>query len=240
MRKPAKKTNQKPVRKTAKKPLKAVKKKPAKMRRPSPKNLPPRLAAVVPEQDLEAPKNYSQSSDRRLPLSYGEDKLVLLVRDPWWLFTYWEVTPGRREEAERELRHSGHRQWKTVLRVFDVTQSSLSKSRSFFDIELNFYTDNWYVDVGLPDREWMAQIGLRTADGVFFALVTSNRVRTPSFGISDVLDEEWMLPEEVYYRLIGVSGLNAQQGSGDIRKILEKYLKRLVSSGSFPQVSIKS
>jgi hypothetical protein len=162
---------------------------------------------------------------------------VLLVRDPWWLFAYWEVTQSKKEEVTREVERAGYRDWKTVLRVYDVTHCSVAKARSFFDIKLTFYVDNWYIDVGLPDREWIAQLGFLTDNGRFFLLVESNRVHTPSFGVSDVLDEEWLLPEDVYYRLIGVSGLNAQQGSMDIRKILEKYLKRLVSSGSLPQVS---
>ena len=241
MRKPAKKNVRKPVRKNVRKTVKKSAKPPSKLRRPKLKNIPsPQLAAVVRAENFMAPQFHSEPADLRLPASYGEDKLALLVRDPWWLFAYWEVTPTRQEEVVREVKRSGHRSWKTVLRVYDVTQSSLEKSRSFFDIELNFYTDNWYIDVGQPDREWMAQIGLRAANGSFFALVSSNRVRTPSFGISDVLDEEWMLPEDVYYQLIGMSGLNAQQGSMDIRKMLEKYLSRLVSSGSLPQVSNKA
>ena len=240
MRKPAKKTTRKTIRKAAKKPVKIVKKKAVKARRLTRKNYSPRLAAVALPQVFAAAKQHFPPTDDRLPSSYGENKLVLLVRDPWWLFAYWEVTQARQEEVVRDLRRSGHHDWKTVLRVYDVTQSSMAKARSFFDIELNFYADNWYIDVGLPDREWMAQVGLRTASGSFFALVSSNRVRTPSFGVSDVLDEEWMLPDDVYYRLIGLSGVNTQQGSMDIPKILEKYLKRLVSSGSLPQVSIKS
>ncbi len=231
------KSAKKAIRKIVKKAIKAIKKR-AENRPRSPKKiirkvfLPPQHAPVQSTAS-------SAMADHRLPAYYGEDKLVLLVRDPWWLFAYWEVTQTRHEEVVREVQRAGHREWKTILRVYDVTQASLAKSRSFFDIELNFYTDNWYIDVGLPDREWMAEIGLRAGDGRFFVLVSSNKVRTPAFGISDVLDEEWMLPESVYYRLIGLSGVNAQQGSMDIRKILEKYLKRFISSERLPQVSRK-
>lgn len=232
------KSTKKAVRKIAKKSVK--KKTKSTRRRMARKAAIPRLAPVVNPEVFVEPPVHSRATDHRLPASYGENELVLLVRDPWWLFAYWEVTQGRQEEVERDLRRAGHRDWKTVLRVYDVTQCSLAKPRSFFDIELNFYTDNWYIDVGLPDREWMAQLGLRAADGRFFVLVSSNKVRTPSFGISDVLDEEWMLPEDVYYRLIGLSGVNTQKGSMDIRNILEKYLKRLVSSERLPQVPQRS
>src|SRR2546428_8916486 len=38
-----------------------------------------------------------------LPRAYGRDRLVLLVRDPWWLFAYWELTPTSRIETLRRL-----------------------------------------------------------------------------------------------------------------------------------------
>ena len=180
-----------------------------------------------------------ESQDRRLPSHYGEDRLVLLVRDPWWLFAYWEVTPQRQQQIAREAEQKSRAGRKTVLRVYDVTGLALPKYHSFFDIELNFYADNWYIDVGLPDREWVTEIGTRTDTGRFFALVRSNKVRTPAFGISDVLDEEWMLPEDVYYRLIGRS-IGASGGSMDIRKLLEKYLRNVVSSERLPELSRKT
>ena len=227
------------ARRPAKKKSSFAKKRPAKRAartaRPA-RKIVKRSARIIfsgPREPLsEAPPVETQLfRDDRLPTHYGDDKLVLLVRDPWWLFAYWEITPGRQEAVTREIEPKNLADRKTVLRVYDVTGTSLPKFHSFFDIELNFYTNNWYIDVGMPDRQWVAEVGFRLADGRFFPLVRSNSVRTPSFGISDVLDEEWMLPEDVYYRLIGQSiGANASGNSMDIRKMLEKYLKTVVSS----------
>ena len=177
--------------------------------------------------------------DNRLPSFYNEDRLTLLVRDPWWLFSYWEITPQLEKKvlAGMESKHRADK--KTVLRVYDVTGVALPASHSFFDIELNFFTNNWYIDVGRPAREWMLELGYR-AGGRFYPLIRSNRVQTPSFGISDVLDEEWMLPDDIYYRLIGRSlGSESTGGSMDIRKLLEKYLRNVVSSERLPESSKK-
>lgn len=177
------------------------------------------------------------AEDRRLPAFYGEDRLALLVRDPWWIFAYWEITPQLADRCIRQIDKQRLTGRKTVLRVYDVTGVVLPKFHSFFDIELNVPADNWYIDVGRPDREWTAEIGFRTDGGKFFPLVRSNRVRTPAFGISEVLDEEWMLPEDVYYRLIGRSlGSESRGGSQDIRRLLEKYLKSVVSSERLPEL----
>ncbi len=166
-----------------------------------------------------------------LPASYGDDKIALLVRDPWWIHAYWEVTPDREHQVMRHLESSGVQRDKLVLRVYDVTGGNVDSARSHFDIEMTFLTGNWYIDVGIPDRDWVVDLGIRTRDGRFFMLVRSNVARTPRFGVSDVLDEEWMLPDDVYWKLFGLSGgLADRRSSLDVREILEKYLKNIVSS----------
>ncbi|HVN67357.1 MAG TPA: DUF4912 domain-containing protein, partial [Candidatus Sulfotelmatobacter sp.] len=32
------------------------------------------------------------------PAGYGDNRIVLMVRDPYWLYTYWEVNDQRRQE----------------------------------------------------------------------------------------------------------------------------------------------
>ena len=89
--------------------------------------------------------------------------LALLVRDPWWIFAYWRV--GERGPL--------------TLRVYEVSGVELPNCRAFFDIGLSENQDHWYVDVGKPDSEWIAEIGVRQSDGRFESFVRSNRVKTP-------------------------------------------------------------
>jgi hypothetical protein len=163
----------------------------------------------------------SESSIKRtISNQYGDNKIVLLVRDPWWLFAYWEVTAQREEEVRREIEHANLKKEKTVLRVYDTTGTNPEKANAYFDIELNFFADQWYIDVGSPNRDWVVDIGIRTTQGRFFTLARSNRVRTPRFGPSDVLDEEWMLPEDITLKIFGLSGLGSRGAASlDFRKL---------------------
>lgn len=234
MRRPTKKKKDAPRKKIARRP---VRKPVQKIRKKVVKKAKFPLAGPAPKAE-HAPQEPAWE-DKRLPSHYNEDRLVLMVRDPWWLFAYWEVTPQRQKQVLAQI-PQGEAERKTVLRVYDVTGSqTLPKANSYFDIELNFYADSWYIDVGIPDREWVTELGYR-AGGRFFPLLRSNRVTTPAFGISDVLDEEWLLPEDIYYRLIGrsIGGENAG-GSMDIRKLLERYLRNVVSSERLPESSKK-
>ncbi|MBI4352699.1 MAG: DUF4912 domain-containing protein [Candidatus Omnitrophica bacterium] len=175
-----------------------------------------------------------------LPSRYHEDKLVLLARDPWWIFAYWEITPARESEVIRQVQEEGAGDGRKVLRVYDVTGKTLPAFHSFFDIETNPFADNWYVDVGKPDREWVAELGIRSG-GRFWMLVRSNVVRTPRYGVSDVLDEEWMLPEELYAKLFGWSlGLGSLKSSITFQEMLRRYLRGLVSSEGISSAGLRS
>jgi len=116
-----------------------------------------------------------------LPRSYGTDRLVLLPRDPWWLFAYWEITPASRVEALRALgdEAAGTRE---VLRVYDVTfiEFDGQNAWSWFDVDFAPGAESWYVNVGKPATSYCAELGLRTASGRFLPLVRAATVQTPS------------------------------------------------------------
>ena len=134
-------------------------------------------------------KNYSRSF---FPAFYGVDTLVLIARDPWWIYAYWEVTPKTERVAMSGVR---------VLRV-----TCESGSGGWFDIDVGVFSDNWYVDVGQPDQLWSVELGIRAANGCFYGLIKSNRVRTPRVGISDKVDPEWQLPDEISKEIFKASG----------------------------------
>ncbi len=187
-----------------------------------------------------APQKAVASNGFELPQGYGENQLVLLVRDPWWIYAYWEVTPERENHVRNAMAQEGTTFYCKVLRVYDVTGKNPPEHHSFFDIEFGF-SGNWYVDVGTPDREWMAEIGLRTPEGRFFAMVRSNIVRTPRFGVSDILDEEWLLPDELYWKIFGLSGgITGQKSSLAVKEVLERYLRGLGASENSPNVGSRS
>ena len=195
---------------------------------------------VAPVFEKPAPVEASFSpkpSGFELPAAYGDNKLVLLVRDPWWLYAYWETTPEREREVLGLVRSSGLSVETKVLRVYDVTDKEWPDTHTFFDIEIGI-ANNWYVDVGKPDRQWIAELGFRAHGGRFFSLVRSNRVRTPRFGVSDVLDEEWLLPDDLYWKIFGLSGgFGKPKSSLEVREVLERYLRGLGASENSARLS---
>lgn len=136
--------------------------------------------------------NYSE-----LPSGYNDTKITALVRDPYWIYAYWEISNEKIEEVKRTI-------WdiwncsKTILRVYDVTDIIFngSNAHSFFDITLGNLSNYWYINTGAPDRSYCVDIGVLTPDNKFYLFARSNVVKTPRNTISNILDEEWLLSEE--------------------------------------------
>ncbi|MHB1042513.1 MAG: DUF4912 domain-containing protein [Eubacteriales bacterium] len=139
-----------------------------------------------------------------LPHSYGIDRLVLMARDPFWLYAYWEITATKQGEFNRSYGPAAWASTKNILRVYDVTGIDFNGGNaiSFIDIPVSEEVDNWHIHVGEPDRSFCVDIGKVFPDGKFIPLLRSNVVTTPRASLSDSIDEEWMWIEGLY-RSIG-------------------------------------
>ena len=167
-------------------------------------------------------KTFSQE----LPSRYEQDTMVLLVRDPWWLYTYWELKQVTVDRLKSELKDEFYKA-KRVLRVYDVTNiifNGLNANR-FFDIEIHEFANNWYIDAAGPGRSWCVDFGLRLSNGKFITILRSNVVQTPLDGPSWITDEEWMIPDDMFARLYGMGF-----GQGKSSPVGKAWRERLVSS----------
>lgn len=162
-----------------------------------------------------------------IPAGYGVDRIVALVRDPYWLFSYWEVTDHKYRELERTFGETWPR-CRMILRVYDLTD----RKSTHFDITLTPEARNWYVNVA-AERRYQIAIGALSPDGRFEQVAISNVVETPSGRVSDRVDEEWMIPDELFDRIFAASGgLDMHAASAELRGLLERHLQEQITSGS--------
>jgi len=167
-----------------------------------------------------------------LPSGYGEDRIVLLVRDPWWLYTYWEVTDSKKEQIQRESGCSWG-ELRKVLRIYDVTNvkgfNGYNANR-WHDIDINDFANNWYIEVGAPDSSWCVDLGAIDKNGKFYLIVRSNIVSTPPAVESLIGDEEfWKIYALSGGFKIGLSSAELQQ---NLQEIIEERLRKEISSGA--------
>jgi len=167
---------------------------------------PPPVAAVPASEQVEtvAPPAAADPGSMRdpawyappLPERYDVDRLTLMVRDPHWLFCYWELRPALLAAARAEFPGPS---W-TVLRILH-----LDDAEGVFDIwtiDIGSEALSWYVNTGRPGARFRAELGLTDADGRYRLLVASNTVRVPMDTPSVRWDEEWVgVSREVWEEL---------------------------------------
>ncbi len=178
-------------------------------------------------------RDLSARVPRDLPAGYGKDRIVAMVRDPYWLHTYWELSRHAIQRAEAALGQEWHGA-KPILRLLDVTSNDVSSTteRGIRDIEIHGGCNNWYIDVSNPPRSYRIDIGYLARDGRFYVLARSNVVSTPRAGVSDVIDENWAdLDSRKADRIYAMSsGFDPSASSLEVKQLFEERLRRPMGS----------
>lgn len=201
---------------------------------------PPAYAEEKPQYySRPAPYPISQPHEENWPLpsGYGDNRIVLLARDPYWVYAYWEISRQRRELASQELGETYHK-CRLILRVYDVTDIIFTgdNAHHYFDIGITDEANNWYINVGKAGRSYCLDMGLLTPDKRFIILARSNVVKTPLDRPSDVIDEEWMILPEDFQKLYALSVLGFGSSPLGIKKKLAERLKQALASGAVPSM----
>jgi uncharacterized protein len=167
-----------------------------------------------------------------LPRTYGRDRIVVMVRDPFWLHVYWEVTEHSIRRAETSLEQEWHGA-KPILRVLDITNEEASAFTEAIvkDIEIYQGCNNWYIDVQKPNRSYRVDIGYITKSGRFYVMCRSNVINTPRPNSSDQIDENWADVQQKLDKIYALSGgYDKNTSSFELRKLFEERLRRPMSS----------
>lgn len=175
------------------------------------------------------------SSYESLPSEYGEDRIVLIARDPFTVYSYWEATPAR---LERERAWFGLDS-KLTIRIYDVTGVGAfngANATSYLDQEVFDRIGSWYVDLGRPAHAFYADLGLLAPNGRFLTLARSNRVGMPRDSVSDRSDEDRLFMDEEFSALYDISGEAGGQSSfrgQDMRRQRKGRGHQITSPGMF-------
>ncbi len=164
--------------------------------------------------------------------STSTDRVVLMVRDPYWLHAHWELSRRSIQRARAAMAECWHTA-KPVLRLSEVSAGTTTSSSEVHlrDIEIHGGVNNWYIDVVDPPKGYRVEIGYLATNGRFHALARSNPVVTPRPGSCDTVDQNWNDVVENCERIFALSGGYSPEGSSDeLQELLEERLQRPVGS----------
>jgi len=183
----------------------------------------------------EADRAAQRSSDK-LPAGYGGDRITLMARDPSLTYAYWEATP---ERLVKERSWFGM-EAALIVRIYDITgvQFDGRNAIGYFDQDIAEPAGSWYFETGRPGHSFCADLGIRSPEGRFLTLARSNYITMPRDGVSDIIDEEWMLADEEFWQLYGFpDGISSPQVQELWRR---RHLREISSPGLFSRAKGKS
>ena len=157
-----------------------------------------------------------------LPDGYGESRIMLMPRDPQWAYAYWDIP----NESKEELRRQGGQQ--IALRIYDVTDIDINNQspHSVQEYLCDEMAREWYLPIPVSDRDYVADIGYRCADGRWLVLARSASVTIPPVYPSDWIEDVFVtvnweqdLRSESVYDLVPPAkkqamGANVTAGNG--------------------------
>lgn len=142
-----------------------------------------------------------------LPDGYNDNKIVLLPRDPHWLFAYWEISD---EKRNRFINEFGQATWEKSTPALKIT--NLSKNYSNY-ITINDFSNTWYINVSDSNSVYVAELGRKVSEDFFVNLATSNVAATPNDRI--------MGADNIYF--VNIKDIKRGKFKLETREIFSKY-----------------
>ncbi len=158
----------------------------------------------------------------------AKDRLVCMVRDPYWLHAYWELSRKSIERAKVALGQHWH-EARPVLRLFLVMREGATPATRKWirDVDIHGGVNNWYIDVQDPPKSYQLEVGYLAGEGRFFCLGRSNVVTTPAATGGETFDKNWADVAKDFDRIFALSGgYSEPQAHGELREVFEERLQR--------------
>jgi len=106
-----------------------------------------------------------------IPERYNETSIVAIVRDPLWIFSFWDIAEPAKEKIAAEMEEP-----KLLLRVSEANDAD---SAFHYDISVNFDDRKWYINVPYARRSYRIDLCVAKYQKINI-LARSNIVRMPS------------------------------------------------------------
>ena len=122
------------------------------------------------------PENVFIDRGPELPDSYGLRKMVAMVKNPYWIYVYWDLPAG-------DCARAGASGVRAAVKIYDLTDDVV------YDVGIDLGMGRHYFNVG-GDRSYTFEVGLMTPGG-WEKLAASRPVATPPTGPGSG-EEKWV------------------------------------------------
>lgn len=168
-----------------------------------------------------------------LPYEYGKNQATLLVVDPKFVFTYWEI----RQDTVNDAQHKLHGHGKLTLRFYDITNTHKPEISHYWDVEVFDRLGNWYLKLGHPEQLLCLDVGLKGPHGEFIVCTRSNIMKLPPQSLARPGPIKWMVVTPDGGKMISDVEEYTDADLALLKKILGPYFFDLLMRGRFASIA---
>ncbi|MDG1875664.1 MAG: DUF4912 domain-containing protein [Mariniblastus sp.] len=225
------------LNRSAKRPANSLRTKPTR----SAKRAPDSAIAKKIRQERERTENLKNLSAAHELNKRGappeSDRLILVVRDSYWLQAYWEITRATVQRAKAAMAGYWHTS-KPVLRLLEITSDGNTNSVESIveEVEIHSGVNNWYMKCDNPGKTYRVAVGYLAPDHKFHLITKSNEV-TPPTSNSGEGDDHWTditNDVEKYYALSG--GFEPNVVKGELQAVFEEKSRQPMHAPAFERL----
>lgn len=136
-----------------------------------------------------SPETVAPFPGRALPTAYGTGRLLLVARDPRWLYAHWDLTDTQLQDYNRQSA-SGHL-W------IRVHQGAIGPTPTL-EQAVHPESRNWFLHVPKSGVSYLAELGYRDRSGVWQQISQSGSTLTPA---DEMSTENWVRFETVPFEV---------------------------------------
>lgn len=170
---------------------------------------------------------------QEIPSEYGVNKVMLLVVDPKFVFTYWEI---RHETLADAARRAG-RNPKLTLRFYDITATGDPTKSHYWDVDIFDRLGNWYLKLSHTGQRLCLDVGMKGDSGEFVFIARSNIMHLPPESLAPPGPIRWMVVTPSGDKLISHIEEYTEADLALLKKILGPYFFDLLMKGRFASIS---
>jgi uncharacterized protein len=165
---------------------------------------------IIQEYELETQEKQVYA----IPKRYNDTRIVLMLRDPLWAYTYWDINDNELSKMQEEIFFEGF-----FLRVFELNikkgskEDSYSKENIFdyYDLPIDEKDSSWYINLGKTGRYFGIQL-CSIVHGKVYVLSKSNIIKSPRGFVAENIKD---LSRDSDLMTILMSGLWDYNGNGE-------------------------
>ena len=167
----------------------------------------------------------------------SKDRLVVIVRDSFWLQGYWEITKASVDRARVAIGTQWHLA-KPVIRVMKVVSdgsNTNSVEHQLEEIEIHSGVSNWYFQNPSPGSTLRLSIGYAVGQDRFHLIAKSNEV-TPTKNPKHQQDENWTDITNDVERYFALSGGLEESVTAELQHVMEEKSQQPVYTPAFERL----